>query len=106
MSARLRSLLVLAIASLDESFFFRAADDPRGSPCARYWTKSPAADRLPAQSAPGPVTLGPVGKLPQSICWRSASWQVQKKPLLRPPGRASHSVGLLPAAPRMHKISP
>jgi hypothetical protein len=35
MSAILRSLFVLAIASLDKSFFFQAADDPRGSPCAR-----------------------------------------------------------------------
>src|SRR6266404_4115243 len=65
MSAILRSLFVLAIASLDKSFFFQAADDPRGSPCARYWTKSPPPDPLRAQSVPGPITLGPVGKLPQ-----------------------------------------
>jgi outer membrane biosynthesis protein TonB len=35
MSARLRSLLVLAIAPLDESFFFPVAGDPSGSLCAR-----------------------------------------------------------------------
>ena len=91
MSAMLRWLLVLAIASLDGSFFFRAADDPRGSLCARYWTKSPAAVLLPAQSIPGPIILGPVGKLAQSICWPSASWQGQKRPLLHLPGRASQA---------------
>src|SRR6202158_4477751 len=91
MSAILRSLFVLAIASLDRSFFFQAADDPHGSPYARYWTKSPAPDRLQAQSVPGPITLGPVGKLAQSICCPSASWQVQKRPLLHSPDRASHS---------------
>src|SRR5208283_4990825 len=51
MSAMLRSLFVLAIASLDKSFFFQAADDPHGSPCARYWTKSPTPDRLRAMPA-------------------------------------------------------
>src|SRR5208337_5020778 len=85
MSAMLRSLFVLAIASLDKSFFFQAADDPHGSPCARYWTKSPTPDRLRAQSVPGLISLGPVGKLPQSICCPSASWQVQKRPLLHSP---------------------